>query len=120
MNKRIPFQPPDAPQPAGPYSQAIRSGGLLFLAGQGPFRPDGSKVEGAFDEQARQTFRNLEAVAAAARAPLADAVRVGGYLRDMSHFAAMNSIYLEVFPKPMPARTTIPSNLPGSQIEVNA
>ncbi len=120
MNKRIPFQTPDAPQPAGPYSQAIRSGGLLFLAGQGPFRPDGSKVEGAFDEQARQTFRNLEAVAAAAGASLADAVRVGVYLRDMSNFAAMNSIYLEFFRDPMPARTTIQSNLPGFDIEVDA
>src|SRR5258708_12107785 len=114
MNKRIPFQPPDAPQPAGPYSQAIRSGGLLFLAGQGPFRPDGSKVEGAFDEQARQTFRNLEAVAAAPGASLARAVRGGGDLRDLANFSALHSVFLAFFPTPPPPRTPIPSTPPSS------
>ena len=69
MSERIPFRAEDAPPPAGPYSQAIRSGGFLFLAGQGPFRSDGSKVESSFEDQARQAFRNLEAVAAAANSP---------------------------------------------------
>jgi len=104
----------------GPYSQAIKSGGFLFLAGQGPFRPDGSKVEGPFEDQARQTLQNLQSVAAAAGASLADAVRVGVYLRDMSNFAAMNKIYAEYFRDPMPARTTIQSDLPGFEIEVDA
>src|SRR5258708_32006106 len=98
----------------------MRGGGLILRGGQGPFRPDGSKVEGAFDEQARQTFRNLEAVAAAPRASLAHAVRVGVYLRDMSNFAAVNSIYLEFFLDPMPARTTIQSHLPGFDIKAAA
>src|SRR5438445_6925 len=110
----------DVDDPGGPYSQAIRSGGFLFLAGQGPFRPDGSKVEGPFEDQARQTLDNLQAVAAAAGASLADAVRVGVYLRDMSNFAAMNRIYAEFFRDPMPARTTIQSDLPGFEIEVDA
>ena len=120
MSERIPFRTEGAPPPAGPYSQAIRSGGLLFLAGQGPFRPDGSKVESSFEDQARQTFRNLEAVAAAAGASLASAVRVGVYLRDMSDFAALNKVYGEFFREPMPARTTIQSDLPGFDIEVDA
>jgi reactive intermediate/imine deaminase len=120
MSERIPFRADGAPQPGGPYSQAIRSGGLLFLAGQGPFRPDGSKVESSFEDQARQTFRNLEAVAAVAGASLADAVRVGVYLRDMSDFAALNRVYVEFFREPMPARTTIQSDLPGFAIEVDA
>jgi len=113
---RIPFRAEDAPQPSGPYSQAIRSGGFLFLSGQGPFRP----VESSFEEQARQAFSNLQAVAAAAGASLADAVRVGVYLRDMSDFAAMNKVYVEFLRKPMPARTTIQSDLPGFDIEVDA
>ena len=119
MAERIPIRS-DAAPPPGPYSQAIRSGGFLFLAGQGPFRPDGSKVEGSFEEQARQTFSNLEAVAAAAGASLADAVRVGVFLRDMSNFPALNRIYIEFFRDPMPARTTIQSDLPGFEIEVDA
>ena len=92
----------------------------MFLAGQGPFRPDGSKVEGPFEDQARQALNNLQAVAAAAGGSLADAVRVGVYLRDMSNFAAMNRIYAEFFRAPMPARTTIQSDLPGFEIEVDA
>jgi reactive intermediate/imine deaminase len=120
MGERTPIRSGGAPAPGGPYSQAIRSGGFLFLAGQGPFRTDGSKVEGSFEDQARQTFRNLEAVASAAGASLADAVRVGVYLRDMSNFAALNRVYPEFFRDPMPARTTIQSDLPGFEIEVDA
>jgi 2-iminobutanoate/2-iminopropanoate deaminase len=120
MSKRVPIRSADAPPPAGPYSHAIRSGHLLFLAGQAPFRTDGSKVEGTFEEQARQTFTNLQAVAATAGASLADAVRVGVYLRDMANFPAMNKIYVEFFRDPMPARTTIQSELPGFEIEVDA
>jgi len=120
MSERTPIRSADAPAPSGPYSQAIRSGGFLFLAGQGPFQRDGAKVDSSFEDQARQTFRNLEAVAAAAGASLADAVRVGVYLRDMSNFAAMNKVYLEFLREPMPARTTIQSDLPGFEIEVDA
>jgi 2-iminobutanoate/2-iminopropanoate deaminase len=120
MTERTPFRAGEAPPPAGPYSQAIRSGGFLFLSGQGPFRPDGSKVETSFEDQARQTFRNLEAVAAAAGASLVHAVRVGVYLRDMANFAVMNKVYAEFLREPMPARTTIQSDLPGFDIEVDA
>ncbi len=119
-HNRVPVRAADAPPPAGPYSHAIRSGGFLFLAGQGPFRPDGSKVESSFEEQARQAFSNLQAVAAAAGASLADAVRVGVYLRDMADFGAMNKVYIEFLRDPMPARTTIQSDLPGFDIEVDA
>ena len=119
MTDRHAFRAENAPAPAGPYSQAIKSGGLVFLAGQGPFRPDGSKIESPFEDAARQTFRNLEAVAAAAGASLANTVRVGVYLRDMSNFATMNKVYGEFFSEPYPARTTIQSDLPGFEIEVD-
>ena len=120
MSERTPIRAHDAPPPGGPYSQAIRSGGFLFLAGQGPFRSDGTKVDSSFEDQARQTFRNLAAVAAAAGASLADAVKVGVYLRDMTNFAAMNKVYVEFMREPMPARTTVQSDLPGFEIEVDA
>ncbi len=120
MSDRTPIRAQDAPPAGGPYSHAMKSGGLVFLAGQGPFRKDGSKVEGSFEEQARQTFQNLEAVASASGGSLADAVRVGVYLRDMSNFPAMNAIYREFFREPYPARTTIQSDLPGFEIEVDA
>lgn len=111
----------DAPPPAGPYSQGvIASGRILFLAGQGPFLPNGKPVEGSFAAQAHQTFQNLAAVAAAAGATLAHAVRVGVYLRDMTNFSELNEIYRDYFSEPYPARTTIQSALPGFEIEVDA
>ena len=73
-----------------------------------------------FEEQARQTFRNLAAVAEAAGASLADAVRVGVFLREMRNFTAMDAIYREFFAEPRPARTTVQSDLPGFEIEVDA
>lgn len=109
-----------APQPGGAYSQAIVAGDVVYLSGQGPFAADGSRVEGSFVDEARQTFANLAAVAEAAGGSLADAVRVGVYLRDMDNFGAMNELYREFFPEPLPARTTIQSDLPGFEIEVDA
>lgn len=119
MAKR-PISTDSAPPPGGAYSQAIAAGGLVFLAGQGPFATSGEKVEGSFGDETRQTFENLAAVAAAAGGSLADAARVGVYLRDMGNLAAMNEIYREFFPEPLPARTTIQSDLPGFEIEVDA
>lgn len=109
-----------APPPGGAYSQAIAAGNLVFLAGQGPFKPSGERVNGSFEDEARQTFSNLAAVAEAAGGSLADAVRVGVFLRDMDNFASMNDIYREFFPAPWPARTTVQSDLPGFEIEVDA
>jgi 2-iminobutanoate/2-iminopropanoate deaminase len=110
----------EAPQPAGPYSQAIRVGDLLFLAGQGPFAPDGSFSGGSIAEQTRQTLANLDAVARAAGASLQQAVRVGVYLGSLEDFAEMNAVYQEFFEEPYPARTTIQSDLRGFDVEIDA
>jgi 2-iminobutanoate/2-iminopropanoate deaminase len=119
MSKRI-VDTERAPAPSGGYSQAVAAGQLVFLAGQGPYRPGGEKVEGGFEAEARQTFTNLAAVAEAAGGSLADAVRVGVFLREMENFDAMDAIYREFFPEPRPARTTVQSDLPGFEIEVDA
>jgi 2-iminobutanoate/2-iminopropanoate deaminase len=100
-----------APPRSGPYSHAVSTGSLIFLSGQGPSDPAGAAVAGTFAEQARQTFRNLAAVAEAAGGTLADAVRVGVYLRDMDDFADLNVVYAEFFSEPYPARTTIQSSM---------
>ena len=108
-----------APPQAGPYSHAVRTGNLVFLAGQGPFDPAGGPIPQTVEEQARLTLRNLAAVAVAAGGSLADAVRVGVYLRDLDDFATMNAVYAEFFTEPYPARTTIQSSL-NISIEVDA
>jgi 2-iminobutanoate/2-iminopropanoate deaminase len=110
----------EAPKAGGPYSHAVRGGDTIYLAGQTPFHPETGEQPEGFEEQARQTFRNLEVVARAAGATLADAVRIGVYLRDMSDFPVMNTVYEEFVPAPFPARTTIQSDLPGFAIEIDA
>jgi reactive intermediate/imine deaminase len=111
---------PDAMPPAGPYSQAVRHGVLLFISGQGPFDTEGTIVGSTFVEQARATFANVERIAIAAGGSLDGVLRVGAYLRTLDDFAAFNELMQEVFTAPYPARTTIPAALPGFDIEVDA
>ncbi|MCW3101472.1 MAG: endoribonuclease [Chthonomonadaceae bacterium] len=114
------FMTEDAPRPAGPYSHAVRAGDTIYLAGQGPFDPVTGEQPDEFEERVRQTFRNLEATARSAGGSLADAVRIGVYLRDMGDFGAMNKVYAEIVPEPHPVRTTIQSNLVGLDVEIDA
>ena len=109
-----------APRPAGPYSHAVRAGDTIYLAGQGPFDPETNAIPTDFEEQARLTFSNLEQVARAAGSSLADAVRIGVYLKRMDDFEVMNRVYEEFVPEPHPARTTIPADMRRIDIEVDA
>lgn len=105
-----------------PFSMAVEtSGRLLFISGQGPVDPQtGEFVVESFEQQARLTLDNLRAVAEAAGATLATAVKVNAYLQDMADFAAFNEIYRDYFPEPRPARTTVPAALDGFAIEIDA
>ena len=112
-----------APAAIGPYSQATRTGNLVFLSGQTPLDPaTGNLVEGDIAVQARQAFDNIKAVVAAAGGTMDDIVRVGLYLTDLSQFAAVNAVMAEYFASPYPARSTIEvSALPrGARFEVDA
>jgi 2-iminobutanoate/2-iminopropanoate deaminase len=110
-----------APAPRAPYSQAtVAAGELIFISGQGPFTPAGELLTGSFEELARQTFDNVCALVTAAGGSPGTIARVGVFLRDMSDFAEMNRIYREFFPDPLPARTTIQTDLPRFPIEVDA
>jgi 2-iminobutanoate/2-iminopropanoate deaminase len=114
---------PDAPIPAGPYSHAVQSGGLLFCSGQVPIDPaTGALAEGSIGDQARQCLENLRTVCAAAGADLSDAVRMAIYVTDISTFGQVNEAYGAYFGSDPPARTTIGvAALPGgAQIEMDA
>jgi 2-iminobutanoate/2-iminopropanoate deaminase len=118
---REPIRSESAPPPGGPYSQAIRAGDFLFLAGQGPFDTEGRRVGGSsVAEQTRQTLHNLDAVARAAGGSLSNAVRVGVYLSSLEHFDEMNGVYREFFQDPLPARTTIQSDFLAFDVEIDA
>jgi 2-iminobutanoate/2-iminopropanoate deaminase len=109
-----------APAPSGGYSQALVAGDFVFLSGQGPFDPHGAIVGASVEEQVRQVFANLEAVAREAGSSLDRFVRVGVYLRDMSYFEEMDRVYRGIFADPRPARTTIQSELVDFIIEADA
>lgn len=112
-----------APAAIGPYSHAVKSGGLLFCSGQIPLDPDtGDLVGASAAEQARQCLENLAAVCAAAGATLADAVRLTVYMTDLSRFAEVGETYESYFPSDPPARVTIGvAALPrGAQVEIDA
>jgi 2-iminobutanoate/2-iminopropanoate deaminase len=110
----------DAPAPAGPYSQCIRAGQMVFSAGQSGHAMDDSIAEG-ITEQTEQCLRNVLTVLAAGGAAETDVVRVGVYLTDLAHFAAMNEVYARTFSSPYPVRTTVYVGLPaGMLIEVDA
>jgi 2-iminobutanoate/2-iminopropanoate deaminase len=111
---------PSAPAPSGGYSQAIVAGELLFLSGQGPYDERGRLVGESVEEQVRQVFANLQAVAEAAGGSLSRAVRVGVYLSDLAHFDEMDRVYREIFSEPRPARTTIQTDLVDFNVEADA
>jgi 2-iminobutanoate/2-iminopropanoate deaminase len=97
-----------APKAIGPYSQAIRAAGLLFLSGQVPLDPaTGTLVEGDIGKQTERVMENLKAVLVAAGSSMERAVKMSVFLKDMNDFAAMNEVYGRYFPEDPPARTTI-------------
>jgi len=112
-----------APGAIGPYSQAVRSGGFLFCSGQIPLDPaTGKMVEGGIEAQTERVLRNLEAVVEAGGASLAEVVKTGVYLSDLSDFPAMNAVYGKFFPENPPARATVQvAKLPaGALVEIDA
>ena len=100
-----------APGAIGPYSQGIRTGNLVFTAGQGPLDPaTGSIVAGGIKEQTTRTFENLRAILEAAGSSLNRVVKANVYLKDLNDFAAMNAVYASYFEgvsEGLPARTTV-------------
>lgn len=105
----------DAPAPGGHYSQAIRAGNEIYVAGSGPFDPVTHEiVAGGIAEQTRRTLDNIAAILGAAGASLADVVKVTVYLKDMTQFREMDAAYKAFFPTDPPARTTVQAELFGA------
>jgi 2-iminobutanoate/2-iminopropanoate deaminase len=111
-----------APKAVGPYSQAVRAGGLLFVAGQIPLDPNGNLVEGDVAVQARRVLDNIGAILKAAQLTYAHVVRTTVFLADLNDMAAMNQVYAAYFSEPYPARATVQvARLPRDvRIEIEA
>lgn len=99
---------PDAPAAIGPYSQAVRSNGLVYTSGQVALDPaTGNLVEGDFEAQVRRVFENLKAVLTQSGTDFSRVLKATVYLTDMAHFATLNTVYAEYMGDHKPARTTI-------------
>jgi 2-iminobutanoate/2-iminopropanoate deaminase len=113
----------NAPAPLGgaPYNQAIRTGDLVFLAGQIPLDvATGALVEGGIVEQTHACFDNVAAILEAAGSDLSKVVRAQVYMADLGEFAQMNEVYAQRMPEPFPARSTFQvAALPaGARVEI--
>jgi 2-iminobutanoate/2-iminopropanoate deaminase len=97
-----------APRAIGPYSQAIRTGNVLYCSGQTPIDPITMKIESTdIESQTRRALDNLRVVLEAAGLSLSDVVKTNVFLSDIDLFAKMNSVYAEIFGTHRPARSTI-------------
>ena len=98
----------NAPGAIGPYSQAIKAGGMVFCSGQIPIDPaTGQFVSKNVAEQTVQVFKNLEAVLKAAGTGLGNVVKTTVFLADMNDFTEMNEVYSQFFSENKPARATV-------------
>jgi 2-iminobutanoate/2-iminopropanoate deaminase len=112
-----------APFQGAPYSQAIRSGNLVFVSGQLALRPDHGEIVGdSIEEQTEQVFANLSAILEAAGSALDRLVKTTVFLTDLGDFAGMNEVYARHVGEVPPARATIEvSALPsGAKVEIEA
>lgn len=104
---------PGMPRTLGPYSQVVRAGGFLFVAGQGGLDPTSGQVAGPdFEAQARQAFENLSAALRAAGSRLDAVVKTTIFLSDVEAFPKLNELYAEFFPNNPPVRSVPIVQLP--------
>ncbi len=112
----------EAPKAIGPYSQAVRSGNMVYLSGQIALDPaTGLIVDGDFESQARRVFENLKAVLNASGTGFDRVVKATVYLTDLANFIKLNEVYASYFGTTKPARSTVGvSQLPkGGLVEID-
>lgn len=122
MQKEIIFTA-DAPEPIGPYSQAVQAGQTLYCSGQIPIIPTTGEIPEGIEAQTRQVMKNLQAILQAADVDFEQVVKTTIYLTDLNNFGAVNAIYSESFDEARaPARATVQvAALPkGVLIEIDA
>ncbi|MFT4302052.1 MAG: RidA family protein [Desulfovibrio sp.] len=122
MNKQV-VSTDKAPAAVGPYSQAIKTGNLMFLSGQVPIDPaTGKLVEGDAATQAAQSCKNVLAILESQGLTAENLVKVTVFITDISKFGSVNEVYKQYFTAPCPARSCVEvSALPlGAKVEIEA
>ena len=107
MSKTIVYSP-GAPEPIGPYSQAVMIGNMLFISGQIAIqKPSGNLITGSIEEETRQVMHNLSEILTAAGMNFSHVVKSTIFLKDMNNFPQVNALYGEHFQTNPPARETV-------------
>jgi 2-iminobutanoate/2-iminopropanoate deaminase len=120
---KVRVQTENAPAAIGPYSQAIKANGFVFVSGQIPIDPaTGEFVDGGIREQTEQVLKNVSAVLQASGSSLDQVVKTTVFLADMQDFPAMNEVYGAFFRESPPARATVvAAGLPrNARVEIEA
>lgn len=107
MPQKLPVQTDEAFDSASPYSQAIKHGDTVYVAGQVPVTPDGTLVEGDIGVQTEQVLQNIDAILDAAGASMEDLVKTTVFLTDIETFDDFNEVYADYVPEPRPARSAV-------------
>jgi 2-iminobutanoate/2-iminopropanoate deaminase len=110
-----------APAAIGPYSQAIISGGVVYVSGQIPIDPKTGNMAGAAADQARQSLSNIREILKAVGSDMDKALKIGIFMTDLADFGAVNEVYATFFSQPYPARSTVQvAALPkGAKVEID-
>ena len=121
MMKKI-ISTENAPTAVGTYSQAVRTGDLVFISGQIPLDPSTMVLKEGFEEQTHQVFKNLKAVAEAAGGNMDQIIKVNIFVMDLSNFTLLNEIMGQYFSEPYPARAAVQvAGIPkGAEVEIEA
>lgn len=107
MSKKIVYSA-NAPEPIGPYSQAVQFGNMLFISGQIAIqKPSGNLVTGNITEETEQVMLNIAAILKAADMDFSHVVKSTIFLNDFNDFATVNGVYGKCFPQNPPARETV-------------
>jgi 2-iminobutanoate/2-iminopropanoate deaminase len=112
----------NAPAPIGPYSQAVKSGNLLFISGQVAFEPQSGELQmTTIKDETNQVMRNLQAILSEAKMGFDNVIKTTIFLSDMSLFAEVNEVYGKYFTAAFPARETVAvKGLPrGVNVEIS-
>lgn len=120
MTQKQEIRTNQAPAPGGSYSQGLKIGNRVYVAGQTPKSPETGQIVGTtVAEQTHQVMKNIEAVLVAGGATLNDVVKSTCHLSDNNDFDAFNAVYEQYFQAPRPVRTTVQSGLKGILVEID-
>jgi 2-iminobutanoate/2-iminopropanoate deaminase len=109
-----------SPKPAGPYSQGVVVGDMVFVAGQVPRHPETGQTPENFEDQVRQVLENIKAILEAAGSSMRQVVRTDVFLSDLKFFPRMNEVYKSYFEEgSYPVRTTVGVQLAGFDVEIS-